>query len=782
MAEFSWRISDPGVDAGSGPRPPAAEEVLAALRDGQTGAMFPPVVEPGPDNTLTVRRHLAGDADARALAQTLAEPRFAALLDVFERIDTWCAKATRRYADLLAPQLLSVANAELFGPLICEAFLACAENKPAAGRFVALRREQAEAALDLFLVRLRRDLWTSWPDRPELRGQVTGLWANGDETHNGGQRVLRVDFAGGGRVAYKPRPASGELLFLDENAVFAVLNELPAASGPVQLPVLSSWRGAGPDRHAYSWQEWLERPSHWGVLRRDGELTLSGTRLPPADAGPFWRRAGALTAACFAFGMTDLHGSNLLTGERAGGDPMLYPVDLEIFFAQTPRLAHTALVYAPTTGMTHHVGLENEARWCDLDGQPVCWTEEADGALSLQPRSRSITRTETRSVVGDTDGRTGYGPHLPAMLRGMFDAWTLICRGRDRIREVVERAGAGGYARVIRKPTSVYGTALQGDSEVAFDQAERAQLDRGDVPYFCRPVAGGSLCTVDPPFQPRAVPADPATPQNPLPWDRIADRLTLAGLGLALRDAVEHVFDDIAEHVASDTDTGVSFHLHSPEHGQVSFDWPQVGRRVTYAWEGAKVRLSVDAIDTPPAPVTVPPAAQIRQRLLRMDRVDAALRLPWANGGFTDDALHRRLTMLVDAAATWLGEVLDEYGWPGRSMVGLAATAAAGRLVQHMEGDLPLQRRCLELMARAAEAGDFPTREVAYVTDSVRLAEGRPQVYGTKFDRVDGELVPCPLEDPDRVDERRRAMGLGPLAEYARELRQRFPLTGTEPS
>ncbi|WP_163567226.1 DUF6624 domain-containing protein [Fodinicola feengrottensis] len=270
---------------------------------------------------------------------------------------------------------------------------------------------------------------------------------------------------------------------------------------------------------------------------------------------------------------------------------------------------------------------------------------------------------------------------------------------------------------------------------------------------------------------------------TPRPLADVAARLTLATLGPALlRDAVEHVFDDIPDHAFTDDELGVRVRLHGPEEGEVSFDWPQVGRRITYRWDESKARVAIDPIDAEPVPDPLPAGVEIRRRLLRMDRVDARLRVPWARGGFTDESSHRRLTALVGSGARWLGEVFDQYGWPGQSMVGLAATKAASRLVQHLEDDLPLQRRALELMTVAADAGDFPRREIAYVTDSVRLAEGRPQVYGTKFDRVDGELVPCPLEDPEQVDERRRAMGLVPLHEYANELRERFPLTGTEPT
>ncbi|WP_279579424.1 hypothetical protein [Fodinicola feengrottensis] len=125
--------------------------------------------------------------------------------------------------------------------------------------------------------------------------------------------------------------------------------------------------------------------------------------------------------------------------------------------------------------MTHHVGLENEARWCDVDAQPVCWTAGEDGVLSLGTRSRSVTRTVTRSVVGDTTGRIGYGPYVSALLRGMFDTWTLICRHRDDLLGQVERDGADGYARVVRRATSIYVGALNGDPvdpAVVFDAAE----------------------------------------------------------------------------------------------------------------------------------------------------------------------------------------------------------------------------------------------------------------------------------------------------------------------
>jgi hypothetical protein len=50
--------------------------------------------------------------------------------------------------------------------------------------------------------------------------------------------------------------------------------------------------------------------------------------------------------------------------------------------------------------------------------------------------------------------------------------------------------------------------------------------------------------------------------------------------------------------------------------------------------------------------------------------------------------------------------------------------------------------------------------------DRVRMFEGRPQLYGTQLEPDDeGRPRPYPIEDPEGVDERRRAVGLEPLAE-----------------
>lgn len=158
---------------------------------------------------------------------------------------------------------------------------------------------------------------------------------------------------------------------------------------------------------------------------------------------------------------------------------------------------------------------------------------------------------------------------------------------------------------------------------------------------------------------------------------------------------------------------------------------------------------------------------ELREELLAMVQVDLAVRQHLLDQGALEEGYHPSMEHVHRLHAERFEEILAQYGrWPGRSDVGEDGGDAAWLIVQHAIGHPTFQRRGLELLREAIDAGEAPAWQAAYLDDRIRVFEGRPQRYGTQFDRSqDGSPIPFPIEDPEDVDERRGALGLDPMAE-----------------
>lgn len=117
-----------------------------------------------------------------------------------------------------------------------------------------------------------------------------------------------------------------------------------------------------------------------------------------------------------------------------------------------------------------------------------------------------------------------------------------------------------------------------------------------------------------------------------------------------------------------------------------------------------------------------------------------------------------------------LAEIIDAYGWPGVRFAG-GASQAAFMVLQH--ADHASQRKYLPLLRDAVKRGDALGGHLALLEDRVRVADGRPQLYGSQLGGKPLRFEP--IEDEAHADERRRSIGLEPLADYAK----RFGLTYT---
>ncbi|MGW2225637.1 DUF6624 domain-containing protein [Streptomyces formicae] len=163
----------------------------------------------------------------------------------------------------------------------------------------------------------------------------------------------------------------------------------------------------------------------------------------------------------------------------------------------------------------------------------------------------------------------------------------------------------------------------------------------------------------------------------------------------------------------------------------------------------------------------MPAAEALARRLLELRARDACL----SHEAMALPESTSRLTALTKARAEngqALKAIVQQGGWPSREAVGDEASTAALQVLLHAE-DRELQLTCRDLILASVQEGDSPAIHGAYIEDFCCVLEGRKQRYGTKFDPA--LLRPYPIEDPDDVDERRRAVGLPPLEDQLQQLR-----------
>lgn len=163
---------------------------------------------------------------------------------------------------------------------------------------------------------------------------------------------------------------------------------------------------------------------------------------------------------------------------------------------------------------------------------------------------------------------------------------------------------------------------------------------------------------------------------------------------------------------------------------------------------------------------------ELSAELVAMADEDHRVRDELIAEGVLYDGYQPRMRAVHDENAQRLREIIQAHGWPDRTQVGDRAAEAAWLIVHHAIGHPSLQRTCLPLLQAAAERGDASAVQAAMLEDRICEFEGRPQVYGTQFDwDADGLMSPLPIDDETHVDERRRRIGLPPLAEATAQQR-----------
>ena len=162
----------------------------------------------------------------------------------------------------------------------------------------------------------------------------------------------------------------------------------------------------------------------------------------------------------------------------------------------------------------------------------------------------------------------------------------------------------------------------------------------------------------------------------------------------------------------------------------------------------------------------------LRQELLRMFEADQAARARW-NAAKDDEAAGRAMIALDEKHTERLRAIFREHGFPGFCRAGRDGAQAAHVMLMHSPS-LGLQKEALPLVEAAVKKGELPAHAAASLTDDILSAEGKPQLYGTNFEFIDGKLVMRPVSDPEGLEARRARVGLPPLKEYIEGLERMY--------
>lgn len=124
----------------------------------------------------------------------------------------------------------------------------------------------------------------------------------------------------------------------------------------------------------------------------------------------------------------------------------------------------------------------------------------------------------------------------------------------------------------------------------------------------------------------------------------------------------------------------------------------------------------------------------------------------------------------VDAKnAVLIQQIINKYGWFGKDKIGSEANQTLFLTIQHVD-DLTVQTKYLPILKQAVKDGNAEPWHFAFLTDRILMNQGKNQIYGTQVIHYGMQKsYVVPLENPEKVDDLRKEVGLDSLDNYLKE-------------
>jgi hypothetical protein len=168
-------------------------------------------------------------------------------------------------------------------------------------------------------------------------------------------------------------------------------------------------------------------------------------------------------------------------------------------------------------------------------------------------------------------------------------------------------------------------------------------------------------------------------------------------------------------------------------------------------------------------------------RELLDDRISAERKVELLNAlGLSKDDENNIISIMINQDKenlVLIREIIKEYGYPGKTLVGEPTNKAAWYVIQHSDAI----EEFLPLIIKAGQEKEIPMSWVAIMEDRDLMQKGLEQKYGTQsygqkiINEVTGEeewfRFIWPIKDPENVEKLRKSIGLkGTVEEFATEI------------
>ena len=167
----------------------------------------------------------------------------------------------------------------------------------------------------------------------------------------------------------------------------------------------------------------------------------------------------------------------------------------------------------------------------------------------------------------------------------------------------------------------------------------------------------------------------------------------------------------------------------------------------------------------------------LRDELLAMEKVDQDERRK-CSAGDADFQMKCfvEIAKTIDSPYTErLEKIFDTHGFPDSKMVGPDGQNAFMILLQHTIGDR-LRLKAVKPITKAFKRKEMSPQDYANFIDRLRLHQGKGQLYGSGFEFKDGKMVLSKTEDLKNLERRRRKIGLPPMSETVKMMKEIYKL------